>query len=511
MTAVDHKLKALSVTVVVVDVLLIVLAIVELWMRDINSLVPVYLMNTSMDLVGMIVGFVMLICCYNDYQQVGIDQKYYRCLLEATILGLFADLTCWIVNEQPGLWQINLLINTIFFMTSPITVYFFWKYVTQLVNSQDSLIDKIERWVRALVIPLIVFCIPNVFGGYLFSIDTNGVYHRGFLYPLYMGLLLLVAFMIIALIVIKSKSLSRHQIVVLSIYLATPLPVLLMSVFVYGLSMNYIMLMVDTLVMYGVLNVEQGREKLAVQKELSLARRIQESMLPKMFSPATGKNEFELFASMTPTKEVGGDFYDFFMIDDDHLGLVIADVSDKGVPAAMCMMATKILIANNLKLGKSPKLAMSDANKSFCSHNDEDMFVTAWIGKLEISTGKLTCVNAGHEYPMIKHGDKAFAVFEDKHGKPIGWMDTSVYDEYEVMLSPGDIIFVYTDGVPEAKDKKGEMFGMDRTIAALDREAGAGCEGILQGVWNDVRVFVNEAEQFDDLTMLSVEYKGGSQ
>ena len=508
MTTVENKIKKLSAAVVIVDILIILIGIFELWVRDISTLNPIYLLNISMDLVGMCVGFVILICCYIDYQRIGVDQRYYRYLLEATFLGLFADLTCWIVNEIPSLWGVNYFINTIFFMTSPITVFFFWKYVTQLVGNSDAWIEKTDRLLRIMVIMLVGLCIVNVTGGILFYIDKDGVYHRGIIYPFYMLMLLLVSALIIALIILKRKSLTLYQVVVLSIYLATPLPVFLISIFVFGISLNYIMLMVDTLVMYCILNVEQGRDKLAVQKELSLAGRIQESMLPNVFPPFPGRREFDLYAMMTPTKEVGGDFYDFFLIDDDHLGLVIADVSDKGVPAAMCMMAAKFMIANNLKMGKSPEVALADANKSFCANNDEDMFVTAWVGTLEISTGKLKCVNAGHEYPILKHADHRFEIYKDKHFKPIGWIETAVYEMYELMLYPGDMLFAYTDGVLEAKNKKGEMFGTDRTLAALNRQAKYGCEALLRGVYDDVNDFMNGAEQFDDLTMLSLKYKG---
>ena len=499
----------LSIIVVIIDILLILLGIFELAIKGIETLRPIYLMNCSMDLIGMVVGLVVLVCCYNDYQQLGVDQRYYRYFLEATFFGLFIDLNCWVVNEQPALWQINLFMNTIFFMTNPITGYFFWKYVTQLVGNSDSWIEKTDRWVKIVVGINLAACIINIYGGFLFDVDPDGIYHRGAMYPVYMMTLLIVAAMVAALIVHKRKNLTRRQVVVLSVYLATPLPTLLISIFVYGISLNYIMFMIDTLLMYCLLNVEQSRQKLAMQKELKFAERIQKSMLPTTFPHFPERKGFDVHASMTPTREVGGDFYDFFMIDDDHLGLVIADVSDKGIPAAMCMMSTKTIISNNMMMGKTPGDVLADTNKTFCEHNDECMFVTAWIATLEISTGKLTCANAGHEYPMIKQGAAGFRLFEDKHGSPIGWIETSKYEEYEIMLSPGDKIFVYTDGITEAKNKKREMFGIDRIIEVLNSAAYTDCEKMLHSVFDEVNTFAGEVEQFDDLTMLALEYKGG--
>lgn len=500
--------RMLSITVVIIDILFILLGIFELAIKGIETLRPIYLMNCSMDLIGMVVGLVVLVCCYNDYQQLGVDQRYYRYFLEATFFGLFVDLNCWVVNEQPALWQINFFMNTIFFMTNPITGYFFWKYVTQLVGNSDPWIEKTDRWVKIVVGLGLAACIINIYGEFLFDVDTDGIYHREAMYPVYMTTLLIVAALVAALIVHKRKILSRRQKVVLSVYLATPLPTLLISIFVYGISLNYIMFMIDMLLMYCLLNVEQSRQKLAMQKELKFAKRIQESVLPTTFPHFPERKGFDVHASMTPTREVGGDFYDFFLIDDDHLGLVIADVSDKGIPAAMCMMSTKTIISNNMMMGKTPGTVLADTNKTFCDHNDECMFVTAWIATLEISSGKLTCANAGHEYPMLKHGDEGFSLFEDTHGAPIGWVETSEYQEYEIKLYPGDMIFVYTDGITEAKNKSGEMFGTDSILDVLSRDAGAGCEKMLQGIWNDVNAFSDGAEQFDDLTMLAVEYKG---
>jgi len=242
--------------------------------------------------------------------------------------------------------------------------------------------------------------------------------------------------------------------------------------------------------------------------ELNLAKRIQADMLPNLFPAFPERDEFDLYASMDPAKEVGGDFYDFFMIDDDHLGMVIADVSGKGIPAAMFMMFSKNIIANNAMLGKLPAKALEDANNSICKNNSEEMFVTVWLGILEISTGHVVAANAGHEYPAIKSADGGFELFKDKHGLVVGGMEGLRYREYELQLEPGSKIFVYTDGVPEATNADEEMFGTDRMIGALNTDPGAAPKQILKNVRSAVDDFVKDAEQFDDLTMLCLEYRG---
>ena len=249
-------------------------------------------------------------------------------------------------------------------------------------------------------------------------------------------------------------------------------------------------------------------EKQRINTELNLATRIQIAMLPNTFPAFPDRPEFDIYASMDPAKEVGGDFYDFFLVDDDHLCMVMADVSGKGIPAALFMMASKIILANNAKLGKSPAQILTDTNASICSNNKEEMFVTVWLGILELSTGKLTAANAGHEYPVLRNADGKFDLIKDKHGFVIGGMDGLKYKEYEIQMTPGSKLFLYTDGVPEATDANGEQFGTDRMLAALNEKADAAPQELLRQVRAAVDSFVKDADQFDDLTMLCLEYRG---
>ncbi len=249
-------------------------------------------------------------------------------------------------------------------------------------------------------------------------------------------------------------------------------------------------------------------EKQKIESELSIAARIQEAMLPTAFQAFPDRKEFDVCASMDPAREMGGDFYHFLMTDDDHLCVMIADVSGKGVPAALFMMASMILLAENAKMGKTPSQILKDTNTSIVGNNKEEMFVTVWLGILEISTGKLTAANAGHEHPVIKHGSGKYELLKDKHGLVIGAMEGVKYTDYELELKPGDKLFVYTDGVPEATDAEYRMFGTDRLTETLNADPDAGPEQTLKNVREAVEAFVKDAEQFDDLTMLCLEYRG---
>ena len=248
-------------------------------------------------------------------------------------------------------------------------------------------------------------------------------------------------------------------------------------------------------------------EKERISTELDLAAKIQKGMLPGTFPPFPERKEFDLFASMTPARDVGGDFYDFFLIDEDHLALVMADVSGKGVPGALFMMVSQTILKNNAMIGKSVGEILAMTNDVICASNKMEMFVTVWMGILEISTGKIRAANAGHEYPALMK-DGCFRLYRDRHSFVIGGMEGMRYREYELQLQKGEKLFLYTDGLPEAANAGAEMFGTGRMIEALNANAGLSPREILSGMKSAVDVFVGDAEPFDDLTMLCLEYIG---
>ena len=254
-------------------------------------------------------------------------------------------------------------------------------------------------------------------------------------------------------------------------------------------------------------NVKLAGEQQRVATELDLASRIQNGSLPSTFPAYPERSEFDIYASMTPAKEVGGDFYDHFFIDDDHLALVIADVSGKGVPASLFMMSSKILINDRTILGGDPAEVLGFVNERICKRNLLDMFVTVWLGILEISTGKLTCTNAGHEYPIIGSGGR-FELLKDKHSMAVGAVPGVKYKSYELQLNKGDTVFVYTDGAAEATNASEEMFGADRITQALNTVPDGSPQELIGTVTKAVNDFVKDAPQFDDLTMLCLKYMG---
>jgi len=240
--------------------------------------------------------------------------------------------------------------------------------------------------------------------------------------------------------------------------------------------------------------------------ELAIATEIQMGLLPDQFPHSP---EYDLFASMDPAKEVGGDLYDFFMVDDTHLALVIADVSGKGISAALFMVVAKTLIRNQTEHGaQDPAEIFALVNRKLMEVNRARMFVTAWLGILDLKSGRVAYVNAGHEYPAIRRAGREFVLFPDKHCFPLAAFGQAVFRSAEFTLEPGDTLFVYTDGVAEAHNEEGELMGTGRMLRMLNRIPDAGPHDVIENVKSGMAEYVKTAEQFDDTTMLCIRFNG---
>ena len=253
-------------------------------------------------------------------------------------------------------------------------------------------------------------------------------------------------------------------------------------------------------------SVTAERERIGA--ELSIASSIQRAVLPSVDSVLAGRTDFDIYASMNPAKGIGGDFYNFFFIDDDHLALIIADVSGKGVPAALFMMVSTIVLANRAQMGGSPAEILQYTNDSICRHNEAGMFVTVWLGILQLSTGELISANAGHEDPII-YRKKAgrFAPSPEMHGVVIGGMAGLRYNNQQTKLEKGDKLFIFTDGLSEAKNKARQMYSVIRVVKTLNENKDKTPKEILENMRDSVNAFVGDEPQFDDLTMLCIELK----
>ena len=248
------------------------------------------------------------------------------------------------------------------------------------------------------------------------------------------------------------------------------------------------------------------KEKQRLSVELESAAAIQEHMLPRVYPPFPGHSEFDIFAHMTPAKEVGGDFYDYFMPDENHLAFLIADVSGKGIPAALFMVKAMTLIRSFCEQSTEPAEVLAKANASLCHGNKSCMFVTSWLGILNLQTGELKYSNAGHNPPCL--GRNAYSLLYSEPALPLAVMEDCQFDGCTLTLSPGDRLLLYTDGITEAQNGKDEFYGTDRLLDFLKDNAGLSVTDTLTALRRNIDMFADSREQFDDITMLMVEYGG---
>ena len=253
--------------------------------------------------------------------------------------------------------------------------------------------------------------------------------------------------------------------------------------------------------------MQETKEKERIGAELNVATQIQSSMLPCIFPAFPDREEIDIYATMTPAKEVGGDFYDFFMVDERHLAIVMADVSGKGVPAALFMVIGKTLIKDHTQPGRDLGEVFTEVNNLLCESNDNGMFITAFEGVLDLVTGEFRYVNAGHEMPYIYRKDEGYTAYKVRPGFVLAGMEDMKYKEQVITLNEGDRIFQYTDGVTEATDVNNQLYGMDRLDVVLNGKCrNVSPEQTLELVKADIDTFVGDNDQFDDITMLCLEY-----
>lgn len=353
------------------------------------------------------------------------------------------------------------------------------------------------------------------FTHFYYYFDEFNIYHRSPGYAASNVMHILMLCQNIFLLVRNRSKFDRRLFSALWIYLLSPLGAIAVQILTPDIQYIILVTVISAAYLcYVIIKIQtekyenQQKEKHRLDNELMMATRIQAETLPSIFPAFPDRNEFNIYASMNPAKEVGGDFYDFFLLDEKHLGLVIADVSGKGIPAALFMMVSKILIQNCAMLGHSPEKVLEIVNQQICSNNPERMFVTVWYGCLNLETGDLVAANAGHEYPILKNANGHFSLIKDKHGIVIGAMEGKKYRQYELHMEPGSKLFIYTDGIPEATNAQNELFGTDRLVQALRTAEDESPKDILNKVNTVVDEFVKDAPQFDDMTMLCIEFKG---
>ena len=489
-------------------VCLFALSIVLCIWRGFDEMAPRWVFNVGADLVSIAVCAVIYFGCMIDSNGVSENSALFTTLVLINAFALFFDATAWLLQGLAPFAFWNRFVNALLYANGSIVIYLFWCYVTSTLAVETRRMRSVKKVLNLFLLPDILIKLANIIWPIYFIVDEAGFYRRGPNYALsylYLGIV-----MYICLVELIGSKVSLRQKTVALSFITIPVLNQVLIGRSFGLSTQYSSTLLSIVLIYGVLFADRGKTLAATEQELNTAANIQSDSLPSVFPAFPERTDFDIYASMDPAREVGGDFYDFYLLDEDRLCLIIADVSGKGIPAALFMMSSKILLQNYALAGCSPVEILRETNERICAGNKEDMFVTVWLGILDLRTGKLTAANAGHEYPIIHRKNQPFELLKDKHGFVLGGMAGMKYKEYEIQMEAEDEIFLYTDGVPEATNTARKLYGTERLLNALNHTNDLSPQELLETVTADVDRFVGEAEQFDDLTMLCLRYLGQS-
>ncbi|SDB50775.1 Serine phosphatase RsbU, regulator of sigma subunit [Pseudobutyrivibrio sp. YE44] len=476
--------------------------------RGFDVLNPLYIINITLDIFGMLVGYIILVGLYLDKQKKGKTIKYLMAIIVITYIGLFTDAVEYISDGVPEYRMHNIFVTVLYYITIPANAVLFWHYTMNYLKVRNKKLITINKFVAAGFIVTIIVRILNVKYGYYFTIDEMGIYSRGPYYSLSKVYFVVIMILSLSVIVAERKQFKPIQLIAVFLYALAPILVGVISIWVRGLSLTPITTMVITLFMYCALNVTQGRELAVSEREISIASSIQENVLPKTFPYLPDRKEFDLYAIMKPAKEVGGDFYDFFMVDDNHLALVIADVSGKGIPAALFMMNSRTLIRNRIQAGDSLSKIFYEVNNQLCEGNIADLFITVWVGIIDLNTGEGVEVNAGHLNPVIRRAGESYQLVSYPHDLAVAMLPDMEYHARTFKLNPGDSLFVYTDGVTEAMDANEMLYSKESLEDTLNTALDATPQEAIELVLKSIYDFVKDAGQNDDITMLCLTYNG---
>ncbi|MDO4977837.1 MAG: PP2C family protein-serine/threonine phosphatase [Eubacteriales bacterium] len=493
-------------------------------LRDWDSMPATWIFSIALNLFGMFICIFLFMSVVKDRSDITFRTGYFSYLIGICDFELFLSLVTWLMDDVASFHILNAIANTASAALSTIMLRVAWFYLVEVADLDTPILHKISRFVNVIAAISFTLYIVNYFGHYYFYVDSNGLYHRG---PYFITTYVFTAIMFICIIGISIfMDVSSTKKNALISFAAIPIVAVIVQALTFGISLTYPAFLLSLIFIYGNVFAEQNHEltqnrlkaitaenKLLLEQqkheriktELNMATEIQTKTLPTIFPPFPDAKGIDLYSVMHPAKEVGGDFYDFFKIDDDQIGLVIADVSGKGVPAALYMMIAKTLIKSAVKQGMSPAETLSYVNEQFYETSEElDMFVTVWLGIFNLKTNLLTASNAGHEYPAIKRAGGSFEIYKDKHSFVVGGLENIHYKEYELSLHPGDTLFVYTDGVPEASDETDTLFGTNRMIEALNHNPELHSKELIAHVLQEIQFFIGTAEQFDDITMMAL-------
>ncbi len=458
-----------------------------------------HLYDCGIDVMG---AFVCAALYYGSMKQEGEGASAFSSLIVLVSAGFLVNALMFFT----GLVLEQRILNFVFIMLSKlidlVIIYLFYRYIRVSLDFKGKLVGWADKGIPILMAIEMLVVAANAFYPVTFWVDENMMYHATE-FAAAEDVYLLVASVILTILIIRSESLRNQKAAALT-FIFLPLFIYFLTYGEFGNASNYGMILMSLVVMYCVIFNYNNAKLISTQSELNTATDIQVGMLPSI--PPAGE-AFELHASMNTAKEVGGDFYDYFMIDQDHLCIVIADVTDKGMPAALFMMRATTVIKDNALIQNNTSEILTAANARLCENNDEKMFVTAWVGILDTRTMTLQYTNAGHNYPILQRKGSPCEPVHTVHGLFLAGLSRTKYRQSEIKLEPGDRILLYTDGVTEAHDLANNLYGEERLEEVLENTREFSGDRVLDSILEDIKAFSRGAPQHDDITMVFLTIK----
>ena len=461
-----------------------------------------FLFDCGVDTIGALISAGLY---YGCMRQVGDGTRAFKTLNVFVSASFVVNFLLYFTMGAPGEEVYTFLFVLLSKLFDLAMIYFFYQYVRNTLGFEGKLARLAEKAIPILLALECLVILSNLFCPTTFLVDEAGVYQATDASVLE-DVALIVVSVATTILIIRCKRPLNQKVAGLT-FILLPLLNYAMVGGTFGNASQYGMILVSLIIMYYIIFNDKSSKLAATQSELNMATEIQVNALPLISPEFTDGEEFELYASMNPAKEVGGDFYDFFMIDKDHLCVLIADVSGKGVPAALFMMTAKTMIKDYALTKDSTSATFTAVNARLCENNKAGMFATAWIGILDLRTRTLQYTNAGHNYPILIRKDQPCEELKKVHGLFLAGMEFTRYKQGELRLEPGDRLLLYTDGVVEAHDKTNGLYGMERLEAVLDGARDQTGEQTLGRIFDDVNEYAAGVPQFDDITMVVLTIK----
>ncbi|MBO4863658.1 MAG: PP2C family protein-serine/threonine phosphatase [Eubacterium sp.] len=476
--------------------------------RGFDGMDPTWTFSTGIESIGI---FICAIIYYSCMRSMDVDEPDEKMVVFISMLipcasALFLDLCAWLVQSNPDTIVLNILSNGLLHICYYMIGYMFWIYVYKMLRYRSRLLTLTNAAFNIGFIVVMIICIADFFLPIFFSVDSSGEYKREAFYVFKPFLYFILVPGLIELC-IKSKEPIQKIITITSVIYLPFLAEFLTNV-KFGISTKPGAIMLAILINFGIVIADRGKDYAKTKNELEIASQIQTGLLPSIFPPFPDRTDFDIYAQTVPAREVGGDFYDFFMIDNRHFAILIADVSDKGMGAALFMTISKSLIKTRAQMGGTPSEIVTFVDEKIEEDNQAGMFVTLWFGIIDLETGHVDVCNAGHDYPAIMKMGKDFTIEKTEHGPAVGLLPGMTFPGTSFDLMPGDRIFLYTDGIVEAKAPNSDRFGTERMLKVLNDNKESDNKALIDAVKEAANKFSDTEPQFDDMTMLSFTYKG---